>query len=260
MVRAVPDLPDAPRRTGRPAPRADGARPAASLHARRPGRDGRRLPGGATRRGALDPAPDRRGTAGHRAVADPAGRVPGFGRDHHPEPRVRLGAGRGARPGDADRLPAGHVRAYRPDAADPAEGRDRAGRRLARRPRGDRPQQVRLVGARRLRGGDRVPGRRLRQRRLSVRRPGSLRLQAGRLPDRQRPVLWRALVPRHVRDGPCGPLPPPGRCRRRGQCDRQRGRGRGSRHWPTTPPGPRSMAGPSRTGPESCAPARGRTC
>ena len=225
MVRAVPDLPDASRRAGRPAPRAHGARSAAALHARRPGRDRRRLPRGPSGRGAAHPAPDRRGTPGDRPVADPDGRVPGLGRDHHPQPRVRMGAGRGARRGDAGRLPARHVRPHRPDAADPAAGRDRAGGRLARRPRGDRLQHLPLVRAGRLRGRDRVPRRWLRQRRPPVRRPGPLRLEAGRLPDRQRPVLRRALAARDVRHRPRCPLPSPGRPRRRGQRAGRRDRG-----------------------------------
>ena len=62
-------------------------------------------------------------------------------------------------------------------------GIERRGR-LARRPRGHRPQHLPLGRAGRLRGRDRVPGRWLWQRRLPVRRPGPPRLEAGRLPDR----------------------------------------------------------------------------
>ena len=115
------------------------ARSAAPLHARRPGRDRRRLPRDPARGRAADPPAHRRGPPGHRAVADPDGRVPRLGRDDHPQPRARLGEGRGAGGGDAGRLPAGHVRAHRPDAADPAASGDRAGGRLARRPGSDRP-------------------------------------------------------------------------------------------------------------------------
>ena len=211
-------------------------------------------------RRTADPAADRRGAPGHRAVADPAGRVPRLGRDHHPEPRIRLGA--------AEELGRAMPIGYLPDmfghiAQMPQilqKSRDRAGGRLARRPRGDRPQQVRLVGARRLRGRDRVPGRRLRQRRLPVRRPGSLRLEAGRLPDRQR---RRSMA--SARSSPCTGRttrspPPPGRCRRCGQCERQRDRGPARDAGRLSPPGPRSTTGRSRAGPGSCVPARGRTC
>ena len=53
-------------------------------------------------------------------------------------------------------------------------------------PEVDRLQHLPLVRAGRLGGRDRVPGRWLWQRRLPVRRPGPPRLEAGRLPDRQR--------------------------------------------------------------------------
>ena len=76
----------------------------------------------------------------------------------------------------------GHVRAHRPDAPDPAPRRDRPSRRLARRPRGDRPARVHVALTRRVDRRDRVPGRRLRQRRVPVRRPGPARRQARRVP------------------------------------------------------------------------------
>ena len=119
-----------------------------------------------------------------------------------------------------------------------------------------------LGRARRLGGRDRVPGRRLRQRRLPVRRPGPPRLEA-------RPataidnaaVLRRALAAGDVRHRPRRPLAPAGRPRRRGQRARTAASRSGSRRWPTTRRRPETgrPAAPS-AGPASCARARGRTC
>ena len=71
---------------------------------------------------------------------------------------------------DARRLPAGHVRPRRPDAADPPSRRPGRCGRVARRSRGRRPSRLPLGGAGRLVGPRRVPFRRLRQRGRHVRR------------------------------------------------------------------------------------------
>ena len=171
VVRAVPGLPDAARGARRPAARFDGGRRPAGLHPRRPGRDDRRLPRGPARGSRPDRATDRRRTAGDRAVADPHGRVPRVRRDARPQPRDRLARRRSVRRGDAGRLPPGHVRPRRPDAPDPAPGRDPPRRRVAGRSGRDRPPRVHVAVAGRIQRSGRVPGRRLRQRRLPPRDP-----------------------------------------------------------------------------------------
>ena len=98
---------------------------------------------------------DRRGSAGHRPVADPARRVPRLGRDDRAQPRARLGSGGGPRGRHARRLPARHVRPHRPDAPDPAPGRHRPRRRLARRPERHHEPRLPLGGPRRIGRGDR---------------------------------------------------------------------------------------------------------
>ncbi len=217
MVRALPDLPTASRGPRRRAARTHGSGRAAAVHAGWPVRDGRRLPRGPAGSRATHPPARRRGPARDRAVADPHGRVPRLGRDVGPQPGARLGAGHGARWRDAGRLPARHVRARSADAADPAPSRHRPGRRVARRPRGRRPQHLRLGVARRLRRRGRVPRRRLRQRCPPLRRPGPAEGEARRARRRERAVLWAALDPRDVRHRPRGPLPSPGGSRRRDQ-------------------------------------------
>ena len=225
MVRAVPGVPDAPRGAGGPAPRLDGRRRAAGLHARRPGRHDRRLsrdPSGAP---AADRAPDRPGPVGHRAMADPDGRVPRVGRDVDPEPRDRLARGRGVRRGDAGRLPAGHVRPRGPDAPDPAPGGDPPRRRLARCAGRDRSPRVHLALARRLLGPGRVPRRRIRQRRVPAGDPGPARRQGRAVRRRQPGVLRRPIHPRDVRHGPRRPVAAPRPDRRGRQRPARRHRG-----------------------------------
>jgi hypothetical protein len=219
VVRALPDVPAPARRSRRPAPRADGRRQPAALHARRPVRHGRRLSRGPPRERAAHPPPRGGGPPGHRPLADPHGRVSRLGRDDGSQPRARLGPGDRARWGDAGWLSAGHVWPHRADAADAPACRHRAGRRVARRPGRDRPQRVHLGLPRRLGGRGRVPGQRLRQRCLPLRRAGPAAGQARRAPRDVRDVLRTRLGPRHVRDGPHGSHAPAG-----GPC---RGRQRG---------------------------------
>ena len=202
MVRAVPGLPDAAGRARRPAARFDGGGRPPRVHPRRPGRDRRRLPRGPAGGPAADRAAHRRGPPGDRAVADPDGRVPRLGRDDDPEPRDRLARRRGIRRGDARRLPAGHVRPRRPDAADPPSGRDPARRRLARRPRRDRPPRLHLARARRLVRPDRVPRRRLRQRGVPAGHPREARREGRPLRRGEPRLLRRPVDPRDVRHRP----------------------------------------------------------
>ena len=131
VVPAVPGVPPAPRAADRQGARDDGRGRAVRVHARRPAADGRRLRRDPARRTNGSARWSRRPLAS--AVAGADGRVPGL--------RARRSGGtssagsraRRARRGDARRLPAGHVRPHRPDAADPARVRDRQRRRLARR-------------------------------------------------------------------------------------------------------------------------------
>ena len=126
-------------------------------------------------------------------------------------------------------------------------------------PEVDRLQHLPLVRAGRLGGRDRVPGRRLWQRRLPVRRPGPPRLEAGRLPDRHRAVLRRALAARDVRHRPRGPLP-----RLADLVDAVNARNDGIEVRLETLADyavrPSRTTGRSRAGPGSCARAPGRTC
>ena len=263
VVRAVPDVPAAPRRPRRRAPRADGGGQPDPLHPRRPVRDRRRLPRGPPGGRAAHPATRRRGSAGDRAVADPDGRVPGVGRDDGPQPGARLEPGDGARWRDAGRVPARHVRPHRADAADAASGRHRAGGRLARRPVRHRSQRLHVGVARRLGGRSRVPGRRLWQRRLPLRRPRSPEGQARRARGRERAVLRAAVDPGDVRHRPRRALPPPGGSRRGRERRPVEGARSGSRPSPNTPPEPTPEVRPTnsdRPGPASSVRARARTC
>src|SRR6478735_2131993 len=77
------------------------------------------------------PRARRPGPARDRPLARPHGRVPLLGRDDDPQPRDGLGRRLPPRRGDADRLPARHVRPLRADAPAAAARRHRAGRRLS---------------------------------------------------------------------------------------------------------------------------------
>jgi hypothetical protein len=84
-------------------------------------------------------------------------------------------------------------------------GIDRAGR-LARRPRDDRPASLPVARTRRVDRRYRVPGRRLRQRRVPVRRAGPPRRQARR--DTGGPTRSRTATARSSRcTGPTTPSP-----------------------------------------------------
>ena len=171
MVQVVPGLPPGAGGTDRHAdPSARARRQLPPLHARRPDGRRRRLPRGAAR-GRGPPAGARRGgPAEHGPVVHPDGRVPGFGRDHRAQPTDGHSARSRLRRRHGRRVPAGHVRPHRADAADPAAGRVHGRSRLARRPVTGDEQRLRLGGAGRLRGEGRVPARRLRQRCRTARR------------------------------------------------------------------------------------------
>ena len=222
MVPPLPALPAAARRRDRPTARADGGGRALPLHARRPARDPRRLPRGAARSRAADPTAGGRGPARDRPVAGADGRVPRLRRDHPPQPRVRPAAGPGARRSDGGRLPAGHVRTRRADAADPEAGRDRAGGRLARGAGGRRLAHLPVGIAGRLVGAGRVPAARVRQRRVPPRRAGSAVQPPGSGPRVASRLLRRRPGPGDVRDRPHGAVAP-ARRPNRGEPSRRRG-------------------------------------
>ena len=110
------------------------------LHAGRADGGGRRLPRGAARGRGAPAGPGGGRPDQHGALVHPDGRVPGLGRDHHPQPADGPRPWRRLRRRHGRRLPARHVRAHRPDAADPATGRIRPRRRLARRAVGRSPR------------------------------------------------------------------------------------------------------------------------
>ncbi len=217
---------------------------------------------------AADRAAHRRRPACDRSLADPHGRVPRLGRDDDPEPGDRLARGRGLRRGDAGRLPAGHVRAHRPDAPDPPPCGDPARRRVARRAAGDRSPCVHLARPGWLLRSGGIPRRRLRQRRLPAGHPGSSCREGRSLRGSRPGVLRRPLDPRDVRHRPRGPLPQPRPGRGRGERDPRRHRrpdrdperlhprvrclGRG--------PGPARSSGRARLDRESSDRRPGRTC
>ncbi len=86
----------------------------------------------------------------HGALVHPHGRVPLLGRDHRPEPPDGPPARRGLRGDDGRGIPARHVRAHRPDAADPANGWLSRRGGLARRAVTGHEECLRLGGTRRL--------------------------------------------------------------------------------------------------------------
>ena len=138
MVRAVPDVPGAARRTC--STTCSTAR-AATCRTRGSCSTGRPRCSTTTSRCGPRPRPRcaalaaRRPAAG-RAVDDPHGRVHGLGRDHRARPAARHRA-RATELGGAmpRRLPPRHVRPRRADAADPAPRRARARGGVARRAR-----------------------------------------------------------------------------------------------------------------------------
>ena len=161
---------------------------ATALHPRRTGRDRRRLPRGPPEAEPLIAPADRRGAAGDRAVADPARRVPRLGRDDRAQPRARLGARGGARRDDAGRVPArtcsGTSRRCPRSCGGRGSARPSSGA-ACRRPSTQHVFDWTAPDGSTVR--DRVPGRRLRQRRVPVRRPGPARGQARRvLPPERR--------------------------------------------------------------------------
>ena len=158
------------------------------------------------------------------------------------------------------RLPAGHVRPHRPDAADPAPGRDRPCRRLARRARGDRPPCLRWrapdgsqVRAEYLVGGY---GNGAYLLAIPDRLPKVARyVEAGR-------AFYGALDPRDVRHRSRCPLPAPGRDRRRGNggattVDRE---ARARTFDDSAGPARRGDDRPRRSGRASSGRPPGRTC
>ena len=214
VVPAVSGLPRCASSTCRRRARDDGGGPALRLHARRPARDGGRLPRDPASGRAADQAADRRGAARRRPLADPRGRVPQLGRVDRAQPRDRLAPGGGARRSDGRRLPAGHVRPRRADAADPPpRGSHRRGG-LARRPRRGRSPPFPLGGPGRVDGARGVPRRRLRQRRLPARRARAAGGAARDVRRVGRPLLRRRRPPRHVRHRPPGALAGARRARR----------------------------------------------
>ena len=209
VVRAVPALPAAPCRPPgrRHGPR--GRRARVPLHPRRPDGGGRGLPRGAPRPARDRARPRLERTARDRPVAGADGRVPVLGRDHDPQPGDRLGERERPRRADVRRLPAGHVRALRADAPDPAPGRSRAGLRVARGPRAGGPPRVPVALSGRQRDPHRVPPLRLRERgRPLPRQRGRRRCRLRAHPPR-RPhgpaaeLVRRRRLPRHVRHRPC---------------------------------------------------------
>ena len=206
---AVPALPAAPCRPPgrRHGPR--GRRARVPLHPRRPDGGGRGLPRGAPRPARDRARPRLERTARDRPVAGADGRVPVLGRDHDPQPGDRLGERERPRRADVRRLPAGHVRALRADAPDPAPGRSRAGLRVARGPRAGGPPRVPVALSGRQRDPHRVPPLRLRERgrplpRQRGRRRCRLRAHPPRRPHGPAAELGRRRrLPRHVRHRPC---------------------------------------------------------
>ena len=239
-----------------------------ALHPRRPGRDRRRLPRGPAGGRAADRAADRRGPSGDRAVADPDGRVPRLGRDDRPQPRDRLARGRGARRGRCRSATCPTCSATSPrcprSCAGPGSATPSSG---AASPRAIDRHALHVAVARRLGGRDRVPRRRLRQRRVPVRRSptGSPTKLAGYV-DASAPFYGdRSILAMYGTDHAV-PSPAPRRRRRRGQRGRRRHRGpdRDAADYvrafdaEVADPAPRS--GDARAGPASSAPAPGRTC
>ena len=140
------------------------------LHVGRPDGRRRRLPRSAARgRTAAACAggsrPDQHGTVVH-----PHGRVPLLGRDDHPEPPDGHRPQRRLRWRHGRRLSARHVRAHRPDAADPPRGRVRARGGLARRALCRHQERILVGGSRRFARAGGVSARRLRQWRRAPRR------------------------------------------------------------------------------------------
>ena len=248
VVRAVPDLPAPAGRPRRRAARADGGGQPASLHARRPVRDGRRLPRGPSRGRAADPPARRRGPARDRAVADPDGRIPRLGRDDGPQPRARLDPGRrssaarcasGTCPtcsGTSRRCPrccAG------PASTEPSSGA--ASRRSSSAnaftwasPDGSAVEAEYLVGG--YGNGAYL---------FDV--PDRLKSKLAEHVDANEPFYGRQLDPRDVRHRPRGPLPSAGRSRRGTSTPTTSPvDGPAWRRWPSTPRGPDIEASPRR--------------
>ena len=217
MVPPLPELSAEARRARRPRARPAGGGAGLRLHARWTARDDRRLPRGAAGERGAHPAPGRRGPDGDRAVADARRRVPRLGRGDHPEPGAWAAARRGARGRDAGRLPAGHVRARRADAADPATGRDRARGGLARRSGRRRQARVHVGGAGRLGSARGVPARGLQQRRLPAHRARRIAKSCRGAARGDGAVLRRRSDPRDVRDRPPGTAAGARRARTRGR-------------------------------------------
>ena len=151
MVRALSELSAEPGRPARHAAPAARVRPQLPvLHARRADGRRRRLPRGPARGRGAPARPGGGRAAQHGPLVHPDGRVPGLGRDDHPRPADGHRPGRRLRRCHGRRLPARHVRAHRPDAPDPAAGRIRARRGLARRAVGRHQDRLPVGGARRV--------------------------------------------------------------------------------------------------------------
>ena len=199
MVRVVPGLSSQSGRHDRrpPAP-ARVRRRLPVLHAGRSDGRRRRLPRGPARGRTAAPRAGGGRPSQHGPVVHPDGRVPLLGRNDHPEPPDGHRARRRLRRRHGRRLSARHVRAHRPDAADPPGGRVRAHGGVAWRALGRHQERVLVGGSRRLPCAGRIPAGRLRQRcRAPRRRQGARaayrgpRPRSGDLPDRRPPLHER---------------------------------------------------------------------
>ena len=248
MVPAVPVVPDLVGGRGRRGARPTRERRAHAVHTRRPARDARRLPRDPARGGGADSGTRVVRAARARPVADAHGRVPRRRRDDVAQSRGRTRAGIRLRKCDARRLPAGHVRSRRADAADPPSRRNRDGGRLAGRSLGDRLPPVRVGRPGRLCRRRRVPAGWVRERGLPIRCPGRAAARAvrGALP----PVVPRR---RHARHGRHRPHAAHARLHGAHSGGSRRGDARGV-------PRRRIRQRVWRTGTASCARVRARTC